>query len=544
MLDTRTMHEDVRDIGEGDVVVAAVAAVAGDAVRLEHEGTSYPLVAAELPQASQLTLGQRVDVFLDRDTRTGELCASLVKAGALRLWDELTAAAECGAELEGEVIAVVKGGLSLDLGMRAFLPASQVSLRPTSELAPLVGQRLRVRVLELDKKRGSLIVSHRAVLEAQRAKVKARQLDTLHPGDLVTGTVKTFVPYGAFIDLGGLEGLLRLEDLSWGHVRHASQLLSVGQEVTVRVLELQRDKERVALGLKQLTDDPWQSVPKKYPVGSRVRVRVLRLADFGAFVELEPNVEGLVHVSEMSWGRAVRHPGDVVQPGAVVEAQVLDLDPKERKIGLGLRQLTPNPWRSLRETHRPGARLSGTVSSVTDFGAFVTLEGGVDGLVHASDMSWTERVRPADRFEKGDRVEVVLLDVDVQNERVALGVKQLTEDPWSAAGQLLRRGNKVSGRVTRLADFGAFLELAPGVEGLCHISELTEDRDKRPHEVTKVGATLTVQVLDVDPESRRIALSLLAVENAASSYRQHMQDKGKFGNSLGDKLAKKLGPKP
>jgi small subunit ribosomal protein S1 len=523
---------------DGEVVTAHIAAIDTDSVTVALGEQRWQLTRTEL--SAEPKVGDAVAVFVDTDARSGKRLASKTKADALLLWDKLDRATD---ELVGEVVAVLKGGVSLDIGTRAFMPASQIALRPVADLWRLVGQKLRVRVLEFDKKSGSIIVSHRAVVEAERAVLKKQLFEKLAVGDVLTGTVVAFAPYGAFVDLGGLDGLLRLEDMSWGHVRHASQLFSEGQEVRVKVLEIQGDKERVALGVKQLADDPWGTVPRKYAVGNRVKAKVLRLVEFGAFVELEPNVEGLVHVSEMRWGKPVRKPSEVVQAGQTIEVQVLAVETKERRIALGLRQLAPNPWSLLRERYKRGAKVRGTVQSVTEFGAFIELETGVDGLLHASDMSWTERVRPSDLYKVGDEVEAALLDVDIANERVALGAKQLTPDPWDAVKHL-REGAKVTGKVTSVAEFGVFIEVAPGITGLCHLTELTDDRAKKAGEVAKVGDTLSVQVLGVDYDSRRISLSLLALESSPTSYRQHMQDSGGFGNSLGAKLAKKLGDLP
>ncbi len=454
-------------------------------------------------------------------------------AEALATWERIAQAAANGGEVEGEVVAMVKGGLSVDVGMRAFLPASQVALRPTADLAPLVGQKLKLRVMELDNRRGAVVVSRRALLEVERAAQRDAQLKALNVGDIVEGTVASFVGYGAFVDIGGLDALLRNEDMSWGHVRHGTQVFEAGSVVKAKVVEIDRAKGRVALSVKQLSADPWAGISEKYPVGSRVHAKVLRLTEFGAFVEVEPNVEGLVHVSEMRWGKSVRKPGEVVQKGQTIEAQVLEVDPAERRMALGLRQLTPNPWKTLREKYRPNDRVKGTVRSLTEFGAFVTLDDvGIDGLLHASDMAWTERVKPADRYKVGDVIEVALLDVSVDNERISLGVKQLSEDPWVAATRTFKPGDKLTGKVTSVTDFGAFVELAPEVQGLCHITELAEERGKRPGEVVKVGEQLEVRILDIDAPTRRISLSAFTAQTPAEPEKPQTA----FKNSLADKL--------
>ncbi|HSI04692.1 MAG TPA: S1 RNA-binding domain-containing protein [Myxococcota bacterium] len=454
-------------------------------------------------------------------------------AEALATWERIAQAQASGAEVEGEVVAMVKGGLSVDVGMRAFLPASQVGLRPVSDLAPLVGQKLKLRVMELDKRRGALVVSRRALLEVERSVQRDAQLKTLNVGDVVEGTVASFVGYGAFVDIGGLDALLRNEDMSWGHVRHGTQVFAEGDAVKAKVIEIDRAKGRVALSVKQLSTDPWAGIAEKYPVGKRIQAKVLRLTEFGAFVEIEPNVEALVHVSEMRWGKSVRKPSEVVQKGQTIEAQVLEVDMAERRMALGMRQLTANPWKTLREKYRPNDRIKGTVRSITEFGAFVTLDDvGIDGLLHASDMAWNDRVKPAERYKVGDAIEVALLDVSVDNERISLGVKQLTEDPWVGATRTLKPGDKVKGKVTQVTEFGAFVELVPEVQGLCHVTELTEERGKRPADVVKVGDELEVRVLDVDASSRRIALSAFTVDTPVEPEKP----KAAFKNSLADKL--------
>ncbi len=454
-------------------------------------------------------------------------------AEALATWDRIAQAQASGAEVEGEVVAIVKGGLSVDVGMRAFLPASQVALRPVTDLAPLVGQKLKLRVMELDNRRGALVVSRRALLEAERQVQRDAQLKALHVGDVVEGVVASFVGYGAFVDIGGLDALLRNEDMSWGHVRHGTQVLKEGDTVKAKVMEVDQGKGRVALSVKALSADPWAGVSEKYPVGKRVQAKVLRLTEFGAFVEVEPNVEALVHVSEMRWGKSVRKPSEVVQKGQTIEAQVIEVDTSERRMALGMRQLTTNPWKALREKYRPNDRVRGTVRSLTEFGAFVTIDDvGIDGLLHASDMAWNDRVKPAERYKVGDVIEVALLDVSVDNERISLGVKQLTEDPWVVATRTIKPGDKMRGKVTSVTDFGAFVELAPEVQGLCHVTELTEERGKRPADVVKVGDELEVRVLDVDAATRRIALSAFTVDKPV----EPQKPQAAFKNSLADKL--------
>jgi small subunit ribosomal protein S1 len=513
-----------------NIVHATIAGLDGDSVHLTAGEQRWTMSRAE---TGIVTVGSAIDVYVDNDG--AKTFVSKRMADALNLWDDLARAANHGGDVEGEIIAVVKGGLSVDVGMRGFLPASQAAIRPMADLSPLVGQRLKLRVLELDARRGRVVVSRRALLEAERAVQREALLKTLSVGDKVSGAIVSFVGYGAFVDIGGVDALLRIEDMSWGHIRHGSQLFAEGDIVQAKVLDVNKDKGRVAIGVKHLTPDPWAAVPGKYPEGAKVRGTVLRLAEFGAFVEVEPNVEALLHVSEMKWGKSTRKPGDIVHKGQSVEVVVLDVDAGERRMSLGMKQLTPNPWKTLRDSHRRGARLHGTVRSITDFGIFVELETGVDGLVHASDMSWTDRVRPAEAYNAGDAIEVVLLDVNVDQERIALGVKQLCEDPWVAATRDLRVNAKVTGKVTGISDFGAFVEIAPNLQGLCHITEMTEDRDARPADLVKVGDELTVTVLEIDAPARRISLSVLANERDDASA---APQKPFSNNPFADKLSK------
>ncbi len=529
----------------GDVVRAKIVDITADAfvLALGDKRLHLPKVEYTIAKGQPSPrLGDEVEVFLDDDRTGAQLLASKDKADALRLWDTLMNAAKDGTVIDGEVVAAVKGGLSVDVGTRAFLPASQVNLQGPVDLRPFIGQKLRCKVASFDRKRGNIVLSRRAILEEERAVLRAATLKTLHEGDQITGTVTRFVQHGAIIDVSGVDGLVDNGDLSWGSIRHASQVLEVGQTVTAKVLKLDADKGRVSLGIKQLTEDPWSHVAKKYTVGTTLRVKVLRTAEFGAFVELEPAVEGLVHASEMSWDKRPRRPSELVHSGDEIQVQVLDVKPNERRIALGMRQLTPNPWLALRKRFKNGERIEGAVKSVTEFGVFVEVADGFDGLVHASDISWTERVKPSERFKKGDTIAAQILDIDVSNERIALGIKQLTEDPWRTATKRLTPGTKVNGRVTKLVDFGAFIELEPGIEGLCHVSELAEERIEKPADVVKVGDNLEVLVLDVDPESRRISLSLRNQPVEVESDDEPVEAKPeRFGTALSDKLAKKLG---
>ncbi len=528
-------------IQPGDVVAATVKAKSAERFELDTAaGPAHlplPEVGSELPE-----VGASIEVFVDKLGEDGEpLVVSKEKADLLRLWDGLVAASKDGRVLEGDVLAEVKGGLSVDVGIKAFLPASQLDLRPVHELRPWVGKRLAVKVIELNAKRGNLVVSHRAVLEAEREVKKHELVKSLHEGDVVSGTVVRFVDYGAFVDLGGADGLVHASDLSWGRGARVDQVLKLGQELEFKVLKIDREKERISLGRKQLSEDPWLTAKERYPQGARVRGQVVGIVDYGCFVEIEPGVEGLVHVSELSWARRVS-PADVVQPGVPLEAVVLGVDVKDRKISLSKKRLEESPFVSFQKAHPAGSRLKAVVRRHAEFGLFVGLPFELEGLVHVSDLSWNERGKEVlHRHKKGEELELVVLEVDTHQERIGLGLKQLTADPWAEAKQRLKPGAKITGTVTKVVDFGAFVEVMPGVEGLCHITELADERIEDIHAHVKQGQSLELVVLDLDLRERRLSLSVRAVGEAGGGYRQVMAEmqKTKLG-TLGDKLSKSL----
>jgi small subunit ribosomal protein S1 len=442
------------------------------------------------------------------------------------------------------VVARVKGGLSVDIGVKAFLPGSQVDLRPIRNLDKLIGQKFQFKVIKFNKKRGNIVLSRRVLLEQEREEHKKETLKRLAEGEVLTGVIKNLTEYGAFVDLGGIDGLLHITDMSWGRLNHPSEMFNIGDEIKVKVLKFDADSERVSLGYKQITEDPWVNASEKYPIGKRVSGKVVSLTDYGAFIEIEPGIEGLVHVSEMSWTKRVKHPSKLVNVGDAVEAIVLDVDLSQKRISMGMKQIEPNPWTLLSEKYPVGAVIKGGVRNITDFGIFVGVEEGIDGLVHVSDLSWTHRVKhPSELYNKNDEVEAVVLNIDVENERFSLGIKQLTDDPWESLPRRFPRGTKVQGRVIKVTDFGAFVEIEPGIDGLCHISELADERVENPKEIVKAGDMLDVLVLDVDPGERRIALSIKAAKDGTSDYRAYMTDdsssRGHLG-VLGDALAGKL----
>jgi small subunit ribosomal protein S1 len=413
------------------------------------------------------------------------------------------------------VVEVVKGGLAVDVGVKAFLPGSQVDLRPVKNLAAMVGQTIRSKVIKLNRRRGNVVLSRRSVLEEEREEKKKHTLQVLAEGMVLTGTVKNITDYGAFIDLGGIDGLLHVTDMSWGRVGHPSEIFQVGDQVEVVVLHFDRETGRVSLGYKQKSSDPWERVEKTFAAGTKTRGKVVSLTNYGAFIELEPGVEGLVHVSEMSWTRRVRHPSKLVNVGDEVEVIVLDVNRAAKRISLGMKQVEPDPWATIEERYRPGARAIGRVRNLTDFGAFVELEPGVDGLLHISDMSWTRNVgHPSEILKKGQELETQILNLDRENKRISLGLKQVQPDPWTTVAQRYPMGSRVTGKIVRLTDFGAFVELEPGVDGLLHISQMSSRPIGRPDELVSVGDELTLLVIRVDANERRIGLSLKELAHA------------------------------
>ena len=510
-------EQSVRDIVEGEIVRGTILEIHDDNVLVDigykSEGL-IPLKEFRSP-AGEITakVGDVVDVYLEQKEDTeGLIVLSREKAEKIKIWDELSKVYDKGGPVTGTILGRTKGGLIVDIGVRAFLPGSQVDLRPVRDLDKLIGKAFPMKIIKLNQKRGNIVLSRRELLEEERKHLKEATLGNLAEGKVIKGKIKNITEYGAFVDLGGLDGLLHITDMSWGRVSHPSELFQVGDEIEVVVLKFDRTNERVSLGYKQRLPDPWDAVEQRYPVGSKVKGKVVSLTDYGAFIELEEGVEGLVHISEMSWTQRVKHPSKVVAIGDVVEVVVLDVDRGNKRISLGMRQAEPNPWNSIEERYPVGTRVEGRVRNLADFGAFVELEEGIDGLIHISDMSWTKRVRhPSEILKKGDKVEAIVLHVDRTNHRISLGLKQVQEDPWqSSVPEKYRVGMDVQGKVVRLTDFGAFVELEDGVEGLLHVSELSHDRVNKPEDIVQAGQELTLKVIKLDPDERKIGLSLRA----------------------------------
>ena len=529
---TKLMGAQMSDLKPGKIVPGRIVAINKDMVTVDigfkSEGVvptvQFPVIDGKI----SAKIGETVEVcILALENQQGQVVLSKEKADQLRVWFHVEDVFKTDGIISGNVIQKVKGGLQVDIGIPAFLPGSQIDIRPHRNLDKFIGEKFDFKVLKITKDKGNIVLSRRAVLMNEREMLRGETLKVLQEGVVMEGIVKNVTDYGAFIDLGGIDGLLHITDISWGKINHPSEKLTVGESVPVVVLKYDNEKERVSLGMKQLKEDPWQKVHERYPAGSNVTGKVTSLADYGAFIELEEGVEGLVHVSEMSWTKKVRNPSKICSVGDRVEAVVLGIDSEARRISLGLKQLTPNPWESLAQRHPIGSRVKGQVKSITEFGIFVGVEDGIDGLVHVSDFSWTKRIKDPkeinDLFKKGDEVEAVVLDIDIANERLSLGVKQITQDPWETVVQRYPVGSRVKGTMSSLADFGIFVQIEEGIDGLIHNSQLNLERDQRSTDLFAEGKSVEAEVVNVDREERRISLSLKALRT-----REERGDQGDF----------------
>jgi small subunit ribosomal protein S1 len=504
-------------------------------VGLKSEGLLPIEQVVDHTGAPKFKAGDQIEVVIEREEPEGGYLVSYDKAQRLRVWDEIEKAANDKTPVIGTVVSRVKGGLTVDIGLKAFLPGSQLEVRPVRNLDGYLGQQIEVRVIKLNKKRGNVVVSRKEILEEEQNAKRSLTLEHLEEGAILTGTVKNLTDYGAFVDLGGIDGLLHITDMSWGRLTHPRDLVNVGDEIQVKVLKFDKDKQRVSLGFKQLTPDPWLDAVERYPVGARVRGRVLSVTDYGAFVELEQGIEGLVHVSEMTWSKRMKHPSKLVKPGDEVETVVISVNPSDRRISLGMKQLLENPWENLSERYPTGAIVEGRVRNLTDFGAFIEIEDGIDGLVHVSNLSWTKRVKhPSEVLKKGEKVKAVVLGVEPENRRLSLGVKQLQPDVWETFFTQHRVGDVVHGKVLRTAQFGAFVEIAEGVEGLCHVSEAV-DAHGSPVNLEQ-GQEHDFKIIKMNVEEKKVGLSLRAVGEEASRsevehYKSPSRDSGSSSSS-------------
>jgi small subunit ribosomal protein S1 len=510
-------------------------------IGLKSEGLIPLEQVLDLNGVPKFAAGDPIEVVVEREEKEGGYLVSYEKALRHKVWDKLEEACNTKTPVKGLVVSRVKGGLTVDIGIKAFLPGSQVEVRPVRNLDGYIGTELEVRVIKLNKKRGNVVISRKEILEEEQNEKKAITLSTLEEGSVFTGVVKNLTDYGAFVDMGGLDGLLHITDMSWGRLTHPRDLVNVGDEIQVKVLKFDKEKQRVSLGFKQLTPDPWLDAIERYPVGAQVNGRVLSVTDYGSFVELEQGIEGLVHVSEMTWSKRMKHPSKMVKPGDQVETIILSVNPNDRRISLGMKQLQDNPWEQLEEKYPIGAIIEGRVRNLTDFGAFIEIEDGIDGLVHVSNLSWTKRIKhPSEVLKKGEKVKAIVLGVEPENRRLSLGVKQLQPDVWDTFFAQHRVGDVIKGKVLRTAQFGAFVEIAEGVEGLCHVSEAVDETGKQVS--LDVDSEHEFKIVKMSQEEKKVGLSIKAVGEEASraeveSYREQNsgsgQSKGKGGKGQG-----------
>jgi len=546
----RLLDETWGSIKPGKVVTGTVVAKSKDMVTVDvgykSDGVVPTAQFVDRDGVIKVNAGDKVEVYVVMlENEMGQVVLSKEKADQKRIWEHVEDTFEKGGIISGKVVQKVKGGLQVDIGIPAFLPGSQIDIRPHRNLDKFIDQEFEFKVLKITREKGNIVLSRRVVLEAQRDATRYETLKVLQEGVVIEGIVKNVTDYGAFIDLGGIDGLLHITDMSWGRVTHPSEKVQVGKTIPVVVLKYDRERERVSLGMKQLTEDPWLTVAERYPVGAKVRGKVVSLTDYGAFIELEEGVEGLIHVSEMSWTKKVRHPSKLLVEKQEVEAVVLGIDIDAQRISLGLKQLLDNPWKGLAERHPIGSKVTGKVRSITEFGIFVGIEEGIDGLVHVSDFSWTKRIKDPKEiqnlYRKGDEVEALVLDIDMANERLSLGIKQLEADPWETIAQKYPQGTKVTGVVRSITDFGLFVEIEDGIEGLIHSSQLELERDTSIQDLFKVGQQIESEVTNVDRNERRISLSVRAIKKRQekeqfAEFMEEPQGAMTFGDLLRQKM--------
>ncbi|MBW1998336.1 MAG: 30S ribosomal protein S1 [Deltaproteobacteria bacterium] len=539
-------EESLRSIQEGELVRGEIVQVDKEFVLVDigYKSEGQIPIHEFIDDQGNITakVGDKVDVLLERrEDDEGIILLSKEKAKKIKVWDEIKEIYEKDGTIKGKIVSRVKGGMSVDIGLAAFLPGSQIDLKPVKDFDSLIGTTHEFKILKYNRRRSNIVLSRRAILEAERNRLRQKTLEILENGAVLQGKVKNITDYGLFIDLGGIDGLLHITDMSWGRVGHPSELYQVGDEITVKILNFDRETERVSLGLKQLKPDPWTQADEKYPVGSRVGGRVVSLADYGAFVEIEEGIEGLIHVSEMSWTRKIRHPSQVVKVGDEVEAVVLSIDSANKRISLGLKQIEPNPWDIIEEKYPVGTTIEGRIKNITDFGIFIGIDEGIDGLVHISDFSWTKRVKhPSEIYKKGQLVQAVVLNIDKENERFSLGIKQLTPDPWESVPEKYKLGTRVTGVVTNVTDFGIFVELEEGIEGLIHVSELSKDKSGNPLSRFKTDDVIQAKVINVSKGEKKIGLSIKKLEESDEKeiYKSYVNTRSEATSNLGELLRK------
>jgi small subunit ribosomal protein S1 len=533
----------IEQLKEGSVITGTVMEIRATEVVIDFGGKAEGAIPAhEFLDLSELEIGSDIEVFLERlEDRDGNPQLSFDKAEQKKNWEKIVNTCEEGSVITGRVRSKVKGGLVVNIGVDAFLPSSQVDIQAPKNLDQFVGQTFDFKVVKINRERKNIVVSRRELIEERRQDKKREILTGIKPGETRRGMVKNITDYGAFIDLDGLDGLLHITDMSWGRISHPSEMVKTGEEITVCIIEVDQKRERVSLGLKQLSSNPWEDIEGKFPINAKVRGKVVNLVPYGAFVELEEGVEGLVHVTEMSWTKRITKPSEVLNVGDEVDAVVLGIQKEDQKISLGLRQLDVNPWDMATHNYPPGARVRGKIRNLTSYGAFLELEEGIDGMVHVSDMSWTRKINhPSEMVKKGDDVDAIVLEVDIDNQRISLGMKQLTDDPWEEIDRLYRMGDVVSGKVARVAGYGAFIELEHDIDGLVHISQISEERIEKVKDHLKEGDEVKARVIKIDKDERRIGLSIKAADYDEDALAKEVAAYDESGEdlttSLGDLL--------
>jgi small subunit ribosomal protein S1 len=512
-------ESSLKKFEEGQVVTGTVISIGRDTVLVDvgYKSEGQISIHEFIDEKGNVNVhvGDQVEVMIELwDEEEETVLLSHEKAKKVKVWDAIKDIYDADETIKGVITSRVKGGFSVDIGLIGFLPGSQADLRPIRNMDEMVNRTYTFKILKYNKKRNNIVLSRRVLLEAERDKLRTTTLDAIEDGKVMEGIVKNITEYGIFVDLGGVDGLLHITDISWGRVKHPSELFSVGDKINVKILSYDFEKERVSLGMKQLSPDPWTTAIHKYPVGSKITGKVVSLTDYGAFIELEEGVEGLIHVSEMSWTRKIRHPSQMVTVGEEVEAVVLDLKPENRRISLGIKQTVDNPWEVISQKYPVGTIIEGKIKNITEFGLFIGIDDDIDGLVHISDISWTKRIKhPSEVYKKNDTIQAVVLDIDKANERFSLGIKQTQKDPWETVSQRYEVGKEISGVITNLTDFGVFVELEEGIEGLVHVSEISKENVKSPKEHYTVGDTITAKVMNINSDERRIGLSIKRLQD-------------------------------
>ncbi|MFH1994545.1 MAG: 30S ribosomal protein S1 [Nitrospinota bacterium] len=507
-------EESMQNFCEGELVLGRVVAISSNFVTIDIGFKSEGIIAVtEFPEGGKnIAVGDQTEVLIEQtENGDGEIMLSKEKAGMIRTWEKILAAHKNDEIIEGVVVNRIKGGLKVDIGLKAFLPGSQVDLRPVKNLDKLIGEKIKVKVINVNKSRGNIILSRRVILDAERKQSREETLSNIEVGNIVEGVVKNITDYGAFVDLGGVDGLLHITDMSWGRITHPSELFAIGDTIKVMIIKYDQENDRVSLGFKQISPDPWSNIEEKYPIDGHLRGKVVSITNYGIFVELEEGVEGLIHISEMSWNKYLKHPSRLVAIGDMVDAQVLSFDKEKKKISLSIKQMESNPWDSIEDRYPIGTVVEGRVRNLTDFGAFVELEDGIDGLVHRSDMSWTQKVKhPSEVVKKRDWIKTIVLNIDKENEKISLGMKQLMDDPWDKMADEYQVGMEVEGEIIKVTKFGAFVKLPKGVEALVHASQMSQEAED-PKSIVNVGDVVKAKVLKIDIPNRKMALSIESI---------------------------------